>query len=399
MAKLIPRNESTIFQNKIADYLKKSTEEYSKFFEGRATFVTLFSKNMISSFHESTLDNSVELIGQESTIRYNKYQNFPLWQFPTLDLNLDEGEMGLNTEINGECVILPESKLEPLVDDYFYLDGLPEHYLFRINKVNYDKISGKQYYKIEFTLEFYDMESVDKQVVDVFIGDYNQFTGFIKKTDYEILQEIDSFIETISDFGKKYFYNTGLNYFYFSSNNLKFYDPSWTKFCIKNNIWKNDDVKKSLEDLYLNEIDLGDDYTPLIDSYYNNTIFKFFEDSSRISLLSKLNYTLTGNPKITNELYYEQEQNGIILYLNDSSKTSIFDEDFLEKLTNKELYEDTETYCFENLLINYYDSKITKENIIANIEEINYESNDFKTFIFIPFILKILKEIRNNLLI
>jgi len=93
MAKLTPYSEKQIFQQKIEDYLKKSTEDYSRFFDGRSTFVTYYAKNNVASYHESTLDSAIEMIGSHSPIRYNRIENFILYQFPNLDLNVIEDEM------------------------------------------------------------------------------------------------------------------------------------------------------------------------------------------------------------------------------------------------------------------------------------------------------------------
>ena len=177
MAKLTPYTEKEIFENKIEDYLKKATIDYSRFFDGRSTFVTYYSRNNISSLYENTLDSAVEIIGSHSPIKYNKIENFVLYQFPNLDLNIDESDMGLITEIDGEAIVPPDTNIEPLVDDYFYLDGLPEKFLFRVNKVSPDKISGNQFYKIEFHLEFYDIDSIEKQVLNTYIKDFDNLNN------------------------------------------------------------------------------------------------------------------------------------------------------------------------------------------------------------------------------
>jgi len=399
MAKLTPYTEKEIFENKIEDYLKKATIDYSRFFDGRSTFVTYYSRNNISSLYENTLDSAVEIIGSHSPIKYNKIENFVLYQFPNLDLNIDESDMGLITEIDGEAIVPPDTNIEPLVDDYFYLDGLPEKFLFRVNKVSPDKISGNQFYKIEFHLEFYDIDSIEKQVLNTYIKDFDNLNnGILLKSDQLILTDLGYWHNTIIDFAIENFFYEPLNYFYFSNFGLKFYDPLWTMFAIKFNLFIRMNQKEILNSLFLRQIDLGKQFNK-IDSkiYYKQSIFNFFETLTCPEKITNLNYIFTGNPKRTNELFYEGENNGIILHIDDNTQNYIFDNNFKTKLINKELYDNNNLYGFENLFINYYNDKINKNNFISYLENLDFDIN-FKTFISIPLILKILKDLKNKIL-
>ena len=88
-----------------------------------------------------------KLLGSESPIRYNKIFNFPLYGIEQIQLQLDEMDEGLNSEYNGEAIILPNT-IHPTVDDYFIIDYLEKKYMFRVIKYDYDTIKSNNFYRV-----------------------------------------------------------------------------------------------------------------------------------------------------------------------------------------------------------------------------------------------------------
>jgi hypothetical protein len=384
MAKLIPFSEKDIFQNKVEDYLKKSTEDYIKFFDGRATFVTYYSKNNISSFHEATLDAAIEMIGTASPLRYNKIEDFVFYQFPNLDLNLVDDEMGLSTEIQGEAVIPPNTGMEPLVDDYFILDGLPDRYLFRILKVNFDKISGKNFYKVEFALEFYEEESIEKQVKETFINNYDSNLPMISKQSATLIDTLNNYSNSIIDFLIENFYYEPLNYFYFTFEGKKVYDALWSNHVKKNALTLRPTLKELLNSVFLSEINLGKVFTKnFIKGNYSGSIFEFFDERTKISSFSKFNFSLIGNPLKSNELSFEGET--VYVSFPSVEGQPLFDSDFQSKIVSGEVYTDS-THSLENFIILNHNNKINKDNIVAKLEDLDVEET-VKSFFLLPYIL------------
>jgi len=398
MAKILVKNEKVIFQNKINDYLRKSTEDYSRYFEGRPTFVTYYHKNDIRSSYEGTLDHAIEIIGELSGVRYNKIENFPLYNLPQLDLNLDETEFGLNTEMNGEGVVSPKVGMEPLVDDYFILDGLPERYLFRVTKVEQDKFSGKQFHKIAFNLEFFEEEKIEQQVVETYIAGYDDFDGMLTKADKLILEELNLITENLQDYAIKYFYNEQLNFFFMRLNdNKSFYDAYWTKFSKENRLFIRPEMKSSINNIYLEELDITQGtQTIIFDSGYKHTIFYYILNKNPDLYKFNSMYIMT-NTNQANELSYEG-LNYLIGMHAENREFKYFKDDFKSRVLENNLYPATDENSIENFIIKFMNNKIDKNNISeeASLIDLNY---DLKTFMAIPLILKIIDEIRNKLII
>jgi len=397
MAKLTPYTEKQIFQQKVEDYLKKSTEDYSRFFDGRSTFVTYYAKDNLGSYHESTLDSAIEMIGSHSPLRYNKVENFILYQFPNLDLNIIEDEMGMTTEIDGEAIVPPDMKIEPLVDDYFIIEGLPENYLFRVNKVNFDKISGKTFYKIEFALEFYEKENIEKQVSETYIANYDVPNLLLSKKDYELVEIFNNYYTSLLEFLNENFLYEPLNYFYFPYLGKKCYDPMWTKFVIKNDLLRRPNPKEVLDSIFISPINLGKGViNDLVKAAFSGSIYEFFEYPERIDKLTKITMATMGNTIRSNELAFEGESN-LVIFPSETGAIEIFLSDFIDKLKTGVTYEDTENHSLENFIIMKFNNKINKENLESYLEELDF-ATDIKTFVSIPYILKTINDIKKTIL-
>ena len=201
---------------------------YSVFLESRPTMCTYYHVNKIRSRTDKGLKLPERLNGVMSPIRYNKLLNFPLYGIEQIQLQLEENEEGLNSDYNGEAIILPNT-IHPSVDDYFLINYLEKKYMFRVVKYEYDTIRSNNYYKIQYTLHALDdafYHDIERQVVKIF---YTQFDNI--GTDDKVFLSDDE-AKTVNDLKALY---DGLataylrDYFEPSRdpyNTLLFYKPS-----------------------------------------------------------------------------------------------------------------------------------------------------------------------------
>ena len=397
MAKLTPYSEKQIFQQKIEDYLKKSTEDYSRFFDGRSTFVTYYAKNSVASYHESTLDSAIEMIGSHSPIKYNRIENFVLYQFPNLDLDIVEDEMGMMTEIDGEAVVPPDMKIEPLVDDYFILEGLPENYLFRVVKVNFDKISGQTFYKIEFSLEFYEKENIEKQVSEEYIANYDTPNLLLTKENHVLIELLDSYYNSLLDLLNENFLYEPMNYFFYTHLGKKCYDPLWTKFVIQKDLLRRPNHKDILNSIFLSEVNLGKS-TIIVNSMksYSGSIYEIFDKPERISKLNKFTMNVIGNTNRGNELGFEGEDN-FIMFPAESGSIEVFPSDFKDRIESNTIYNNGEECTLEDFVILSFNNKINKDNLENYLECMDF-TGDIKSFVVMPYILDFINRIKKTII-
>jgi hypothetical protein len=166
-------NEKNIIEKNIIQQLQLSYTAQSKRLDGTPIYITYFNKNLNVSQQDHILENVKELLGEESPLFYNKIENTPLFLVSEIANNMELDEtFGLNTETQGEGVLLPNT-IKPYVDDFLIINYIEEDLLFRVTKVEMDKLNGKKFYRINFELSHYKQEQVEDQVEDEYVTEYN----------------------------------------------------------------------------------------------------------------------------------------------------------------------------------------------------------------------------------
>ena len=161
MSKLI--SEDKLVQNRVDDYLEKSSSKFSKFLESTPNFVTYYQYDRVNSTLDKGLDNVEKHIGAHSPNRFNKIEKFPLYGMDLMSISQDFSEIGMDTTYESEAVILPGT-IKPLQNDFFIIPVLKDDYLFRIIDIQYDSIMNDNYYRISFRLEYIDELKINEIV-------------------------------------------------------------------------------------------------------------------------------------------------------------------------------------------------------------------------------------------
>lgn len=208
--------EKKVINQYVETYLD-STDKYSKYFEGTPTFTTYYSKDNTKSTEDIGLGGAIEIVGLESPIRYNKIENFPIYDIEEIQPSLEiDDELGIKTEMESTALVLPNT-IKPLPDDLLIIsyNSIPK--IFRVTNVETGNFSNKVYYKITFFITSYDPSMIDKnQLSDEYdvvlenLGSNNKLV--IPKKDALLLDDIEREIEKMSERYIKYFYNKNLNF-------------------------------------------------------------------------------------------------------------------------------------------------------------------------------------------
>ena len=392
----------------------RQTSMYAAFLESKPTYVTYYHINKIHSRTDRGLKIPEKLNGALSPIRYNKIFNFPLYGIEQIQLQLDEMDEGLNSEYNGEAIILPNT-IHPTVDDYFIIDYLEKKYMFRVIKYDYDTIKSNNFYKIEYIIQSVDVSffnDIEKQVVKVY---YTQLENigtedniFLTEENKNLADEIKDLYDGLAtDYLDNYYdpyrepYNTLLfiapsetwgsdfdlifdqNLVYFCNKNEIFYEHKSTDaiyFYEEPRSYFKKDYKESIYDLAehyeSDRINLINSYFDLEPSASTSSIFMYYRDR-------RVKYLRT----------YKNPYN---FYGGDTKE--YVPQIFIEAVNNKSIV-DLES-PIDKFITAWITDKTDTDLLMTLIKDIDKNHNDytFHNFIFIPLLLFSLMDLYNNII-
>jgi len=404
MAKISLKKEQTIFNDNINKRQHMATMDYSIYFTDKPTFVTYYHQNFKQSTIESSLDSTIGLLGKDSSIRFDIINDLPIYQFQGIDsVNVEDTDFGSDTSVEGNGIIIPHL-IDPYPEDFFTINYDNEHHLFQVTDVKSDKITGAKFYSISFILDHRTVEELlDRKSTKEFTVDYDNIgTGHnpvIAEND-RIL--IDSLVNTHMDlllFVTDYLYHKDLNYIYFTdSSNRKIYDPMLNIFTNNNNILIPLKIKDIYNAIYLDRIDIGkEDHRLFYTKLYDKTLYWAIENKNG-SNIQYVNFMSLFNTK-KNRLNWDHEDNMITSYYGNlgSNPYVLYDSALINNIQNNILYADN-IHMFEDFIIKYINNNIDKNNIIDELEMLEFD-DDYKGLYNIMIIIYIIKKIYNNMLL
>jgi len=411
--------ENKLLNNVFDNYLD-TTERYSKWLQGAPTFVTYYSINLDSSTQDQGLNNVTEIVGQESPIKYNKIENFPIYLEGEMNFQtqLDE-ESGFDSDSEGNAIILPGS-IVPQNDDLIVFQILEKQYIYRVSNVEYSNTSIRKFYRINFFVSSFDINTLEtRQVQDEYSTIYNNIgtnlDPVIPKKEFTFIKDIDKNLNYIMERYVRYYYDNKMNSFIYNKDKLDLtihefykdngiYDPKLAYFIKRNNLFINDKTffKNIYIDCLLQNRDL--DYEKCIYSLFETIDIEEFKypyyyfipiNQSAFMLLQDKFHELVHNPI---DVYNKMTQ-GLKDVFTSGSFTSI---DLIKYITDTSLLID-DLPVNEQIMIIYLRIKLEEEqnNITDYIEDIvNLSSKvridkDLYSYIQIPCVIYILKEIKN----
>ncbi|AST99875.1 hypothetical protein PBI_PBS1_53 [Bacillus phage PBS1] len=373
-----------------------TTKDFSRFIEGSPNFVTYYSKDIMNSMEDQTLQGVMEVIGVESPIKFNKIENFPIYNMEQIDPNLEyDTENGLDTSVESTAIVLPNT-LKPLPNDYFLVNYLNKDYLFRISNVETSSIDNKVFYRITYILSGDNLGILEeRQLTEEYKVVYENIgkeaKSILKTTDFLLLGKIDDAFNILSKQYTKLFYNKFYNTFLFKN---QLYDNMLMKFIQSNNLFINSKT-------FLKNIKIEPLLNESMDEFfaYDNSIYSAIEEKSTDNL-ENLNYTLeeiNDSKSIFN--LYKNKYNILHISYSESDSSDLlplFTSDFIKRIKTNEPYAD-DNYKINNFIINFLNNALVEEEIVNFITKEKIKET-LDNYMIIPCILFILKEIKNTIL-
>lgn len=401
MGTLINQNVDK-FRNVISLGEQRQTEQnnYNKFMESRPIFITYYSQDSILSTSDTGLQSVERLVGPNSPIKYNEIKDFPLYGTQLSQIDIDDGDYGLNPEFRSEGVILPGT-ITPKIGDFFTIDYMDKDYMFKVFDINCDTIkSNNGYFKIMFKFSKPEDDTLlQNNISDKYTVIYdnlgsNETRSIVRDEDFNLLHELKKTKSKLSIIYKDVFYSHHTNTFTFtemSINNdlpscLEVYDIFLTYFLKKHKLI--DSVLLQLENSYKN-----------FNLFYNNSFYGFIENKSRdigkiTDLINK--YFLVKNiPDYGSSFYiFDKEIFNIELKRNTDNPLYRFyiDEELINNIKNNVSYELNDNLSkIKNCIVQYFNNTLTYEHLFETCAEVQYFIEDIKEyFLYIPILLFII---------
>jgi hypothetical protein len=193
MARIL--DDEQILETAVQEHLQSALGDYSEMLGRSPTFVLYYNKRVSASSSDVNLDTVYQVVGSSSPIRYNKIDNFPLYDIEQLSLDLSEGNFGPEAEVTSTGVVLPGTVV-PMVDDMvavpYFDSGVKKHAMFQVTNVSRSILGSKRFFKLNLDLTTKSVELADEQVEEDYefsVSDYesNQ-TSILVRDDAVLLQ-------------------------------------------------------------------------------------------------------------------------------------------------------------------------------------------------------------------
>lgn len=329
-------SEETLLNNNLFQFEDRLKSHMNKYVEGGAILVTYFSQKEEASTADRGFQDIEQLFGSRAPLRYNKIENFPLYQFTAANPENVEEQQIEDIAVEGDCLILP-STLVPKQLDCFIVNHLKMYALFQVTSVQYDSMKVEGYYKIHYRLHATSHETIEKllnQTVETYHTDLNavgsNVNPIIKKDDFIRKSQIEQMVNQMILSYRAMFYNKRHNCFLYhdSSTGLDYFDWCGNEFIGKYSLMN---FQNCTSVIVVND-KLHDYQFPL---YYNNSIFNWVEAGCPKRMLQKFFYNNYNSSIYTDSSFVLWGENNIQIMkpisLPDSGintrKLSYFDEE------------------------------------------------------------------------
>ena len=299
------KRQKDIIDNTIESY-KNATVAYSDYFNGEApVYIIYYQIADEASRTDSSLEDTHEVVGSNSSIYYYRIKNVPVYGINTLDISTQLTQRGVEDFISGDFIMTPDLNIYPRPGEFFSIIDTTspelEQHLFIINDVQYDRATSSKFFKCYYKLYPVNTDKIYSQVIKKFIYDPNgsgNTSGVgdsVLITEEEASQkdEITSVVDGLIDKFEELYYNDGMDTFTYQkplradgTEFSYFWSPYLCHF-----IYKNQVLEKTNRD-FLTEIfvqDINESEYPGVyhEKGYRDSIF-FAVENNDITLLDKI---------------------------------------------------------------------------------------------------------------
>ncbi len=376
---------------------------YYLFIDKKPTVVTYWN---INDKH-STLDQGDKEVyhqtGENTPLRYNKINNFQIYGIERIMVDIQRGEYGPESPIEGEAIILPNTII-PCPDDYFMITYLKDNtLLFRVNSATPDTLeSGANFYKIKYNAET--SSELSKGFLDnkLLVNEFDYRPGnigtnlstLIVTSDAALLDRIQSLYNMLKSFYLELFYKGNIQTFIYGYLGMFIYDPYLIEFIIRTGIFSEEGNNY----LYISQAVHKPDTFSI---EYSRSIFKDVEDVNPKMHLNSCYPVPVHDP---NSLLVDRMEDYWELSINLRNKCNEpinwLDMDLFDRIEKNLPYEDDKKNFYKNIIIKFMNK--TSDTFDLNIEDIeSAEERDYyfckELYYEIPLLLYAIREYMNGL--
>lgn len=354
--------------------------KFTSFLQGNGTpiLVTYYHIDNTTSTANPGDGTVDKLLGDESPIRYNKIDNFPVVGLREILPSKDEIDGGLvDMSFDGEVIIFPNT-IDPTPYDFMvYTFPTGESITFAITDVEMGSVKSNSYYKVSIVLKDINdndtIDKLDKQVSDTYVTELDnvgtQDKCIIQSTKYEKIASIIKIMEYICEQYVDIFYNRRYNALIHRHKDFKYvtYDPYLTKFVIDNKIL---DLQSTY---FINLVQYDTRFE--VSRMYNKTIYHNMElcDKTKVPYIMKA--PIIFSESVTNPFNYYGEEIGYSLDLSVTEDNTLSDrfyyvpKNLIERIRGNNIIMSGDTISNDkNRVISKEDGfNITVDNIIENV--------------------------------
>lgn len=403
MAKFIQEHE---FLNENINKLEERLNtQYARILDTKPTYTTYYQVNPVMSTVDNGFLDAESSIGPNSPIRYNEIKTFPIYGLEQIQLQLEDSEWGLDTNAEGDAIILPQT-IKPTPGDWFVIDYLNIPIMFYVNSVNFDTIKSNNYYRISFHVRIIDVDhkkALKNQIVDKFtcnIKNIGSIENVIIRDDIKkIMDDTKMVIEKVKDLYKKLYYKNQYNSFITDKNScctgeqFYYYDRSLSFFIQQEGLYTD---KYQLDTLYL----LNEDYDDRFELEYELSFFKRLSERDMTFLADYYKYIVVTKHNMHSSFTFYRKN---MKYIQTTSTNFGYDYIEPELLDYIKRNDDTHSDSRYNLIVKYFNKTITSPFQLENEckswynDIVKWFTNDDMAFRLIPICIfcmqRILKDI------
>lgn len=376
MGSFINTNYSKTVDNLVKGSQERLNNPYYLFSSKKPTNVTYWNINTKKTTLDMGTKQTYDHVGENSSLRFNKINSFQLYGINRIEIDMNLGEYGIESPVEGEALILPNTII-PSVDDMFTIDYLTDKpIIFRVNKVSIDTLeNGNNFYRIQYYLDRTDETALDYLNSKQLVNEYNykpgnvgsNFVALIYKSDSDIIDTIQKNIITLKRYFQNLFFKNNIQTFVYDYECMSIYDPYLIEFLIRNNIYDDDENY-----MYISQA-IHTSETFSIE--YDNTIFKYIEKMDNNFKNNSCYALLVHDPNslLIDRLedYYELSINVINKDLN--NPINWLNMDLFDRIVENNPYdtEDPSAPIYRNIIIN----SLNNSNYKITEQEIDYIRN------------------------
>ena len=246
-------SEQQMLDGNIFKYEERMNSSITRFLDKTPTFVVYYHINNLESTKDEGFLDIESIISSRSPLRFQRIDNFPLYGLEPIVLQLQDNEEGLNSDYQGDGVILPNT-IKPVPNDFFIVKILKGVYLFRVTEIGYDSIRPDNFYKINFRLEYNDEEKIariEEQVYERFscklenIG--TELSCIVEESDNAVYTALQNMYDDMANTYISLFYSEKYNAFIGNAlGGYKLFDPLQSVFANKHRLFNKSNNLKTI---------------------------------------------------------------------------------------------------------------------------------------------------------